>query len=128
MIQELIGELEPHVANGCCSGDRDTTDSGIVGINTSSGIVPRSSSSGSATTQPVSWNFGATPAPPEAAARSSVQVAANEEGHFKDSGIHLCAGPHHCGEEAAREDQPALHRALHCHPRPQEVPTPDPIY
>jgi hypothetical protein len=55
------------------------------------------------------------------AARSGVRFAADEEGsRLKERGIHLCAGPHHRGEEAATEDQPALHRALHRHPRPQE--------
>ena len=64
MIQELIGEPQPHAANDCCSGD----DGGTAG-NTSSGTAPRrSSSSGSVTTQPVSWNFGAAPIPPDQAA------------------------------------------------------------
>ncbi|CAD6263615.1 unnamed protein product [Miscanthus lutarioriparius] len=64
MIQELIGE--PRAANSrrCSGGDGDTntTDGGTAG--NISGTAPRRSNSGSATTQPVSWNFGAAPAPP----------------------------------------------------------------
>jgi len=66
MIQELIGE--PRAANSrrCSGGDGDTntTDGGTAG--NISGTAPRRSSSGSATatTQPVSWNFGAALAPP----------------------------------------------------------------
>jgi hypothetical protein len=67
MIQELIGE--PHAANNSrCSGsdgDTNTTDGGGTAGNIS-GTAPRRSNSGSATAtaQPVSWNFGAAPAPP----------------------------------------------------------------
>jgi len=53
MILGLIGELGPRTTNGCFSRDGDTNDGGIACINTSSETAPRSSS-GSATTQPVS--------------------------------------------------------------------------